>query len=813
MWEYVFSVVWDSDPVVIAEIEKRLNVVRKIPYQPKGIENRRRILAIIYPKTKPVKDSRLTKNTPITILLIKDISPIYGMRKRAEGILPCNLKALETKQEIRKLKSFLAFHMTDHVDEANDVIRAFGFKLKHPFTLLKLPFAKAMLVNPPKGSGEFVIVDLQDTPHWMMLEGYPDAYRSYVANEDPNPQHTHSVFSKLNDELTPESYYSSDTTVCVKMHGSKMVIKDGVHRACILGHKWGLSAIKVLVQPIQLRETQPQEHHIIQANKFVVGLQRLGIRFCVIRGADTLPRKPNTDLDVTIEESRYGEAIELAQSMLRHCGTRKEGLTNYASFRTTAPPCAALPNQCFQFDLYSRTAFFLSSRKHVVSPCLEQLILDTVVYCNNYPICVPGVQLLLTMYRAVYDKGKFKETYAAQAEACTDRAGFEAACEADGVDSRLWELRKSPEAIFRHFEPPPGSVLLLIRGDMYRGHKGESVGKNIEEQHRGLKTIQKHIVDPLVSQGHSVKIIIHVFCVESMQEIARAELNEFLGNPLIVFVKVRQPTQHHSVLDMATTHLEIMNQHDHVAMVRVDLLYHMDLFPTGPLSTQKLLTICPHLFHNWTNDAFVCCPRMHLDAFVQYLKDRDPDNNSMHQLPELFPVMFTTNTRYNTSSESGYVPFYHHIGRPIMQQRDDFNGEIVRTKQRSDNECVLLVVYGIMTDILLGWMRTWVVEPLRKRGYDIAVIVHCSCEEIIQETMRGRIYSVFDGLPLKISLDTEEIRLRSILGRNGNRVSDHDFTVAANINLCCDKNIYPNGPLPKTRALILGNYMSRAGQR
>jgi len=346
---------------------------------------------------------------------------------------------------------------------------------------------------------------------------------------------------------------------------------------------------------------------------------------------------------------------------------------------------------------------------------------------------------------------------------------------------------------------------MFIRGDMYREYKGESVGNNIEEQHQGLKTIQKHIVEPLVSQGHSVKIIVHVFCVGSMQEIAREKLNESLGNPLIVFVKVRQPTQCRSILEMTTTHLELMNQHDHVALVRIDLYYHMDLFPTNPLPTQKIFTLCPHISKNWSNDALVSCPSMHLERFLQFIKNRDTENDHMHQLPETFPVIFKCNMRHNSSSERGYIPFYHHIDRPAKQQRDDFVGELIRMKQCSDRECVLLLIHGTISNVSLNWMRTWIVDPLLKREYEVSAIVNCDCKKSFQETAKQRIYPVFDGLPLKIDFNTRgTVEMNSILERNANTVLKHDSTVVVNINLCCDRDPYPKEPLSKKHVLFLG---------
>lgn len=459
MWEYGFAVLWNSDKTVLSELTKRFNknsvskVVTTVTVTPKSRVARDSIIDTIYPNPKlKVKDNcpRRVENTPITIMVVRDNVPVYEMQERAEGRVPCNMNFLHAKKEVRKIRQPRHFHVTDHVGEANDVVKAFGLKAyTHPFIMLDLNKAHGVLVK--KDRSYRAVVRLFDTPHYLYLQGHRAMYKDFITDHDQ----IHRADWK--PSITPAKYHAAAGIPQVVRHAGRWLIKDGLHRLCIMHQRHGFTRCKVEVVDYHLSNlpAEPELRHGLLANQFICELRRSGAAHCVVRGWDTLPRAPNTDLDITVAEGAYDAVLKLAHKHLLPINkTQTNGGCRYTAFRTPGPPSKLLPNGHFRFDLYSRTAFFMRAKKHVVSPAFEKALLSGKRHVHNYTIPSPEADLLLTMYRAVYDKGKFKPSYAGKVADCRKRCtakSFVAVCVADGLAAKdaetLWKRAHDTKAV------------------------------------------------------------------------------------------------------------------------------------------------------------------------------------------------------------------------------------------------------------------------------------------------------------------------------------------------------------------------------
>lgn len=94
-------------------------------------EERYRLVCDVYQRDSFNPDSsKLRKNKPITVIIIKDDSPEYGIRctrtnKKRKNV---NTTFFDLKKELRKEYDFNHFHVPDNQKEENDVFKAFGLE-------------------------------------------------------------------------------------------------------------------------------------------------------------------------------------------------------------------------------------------------------------------------------------------------------------------------------------------------------------------------------------------------------------------------------------------------------------------------------------------------------------------------------------------------------------------------------------------------------------------------------------------------------------------------------------------------------------
>jgi hypothetical protein len=216
------------------------------------------------------------------------------------------------------------------------------------------------------------------------------------------------------------------------------------------------------------------------------------------------------------------------------------------------------------------------------------------------------------------------------------------------------------------------SVLVLIRGDVYRSFRGASVGDHVEEQIDAFRSIKTHLIDPLLTQRHRVNIIVDCNCIDSKHEETKRLLmdlfQEHMTNCYFDIPEHRLPTQHDSIKHLLLKHEAIIRLHDFVVLARADLCFDRGPFDSVSLPHDKVLVLCPHMDnrHNEANDTFWVCPRALYDRFIDF--HSSPKYCGMLlRLPCFLPVKYCDKTPYGTSHK-WYNPFYHYVGRDRFLQ-------------------------------------------------------------------------------------------------------------------------------------------------
>jgi hypothetical protein len=107
-------------------------------------------------------------------------------------------------------------------------------------------------------------------------------------------------------------------------------------------------------------------------------------------------------------------------------------------------------------------------------------------------------------------------------------------------------------------------------------------------------------------------------------------------------------------------------------------------------------------------------------------------------------------------------------------------------------------------------MRTFLVEPLIKRGYHVDVIVDCNCIASLHDMFKETLSGAFQGLTLKMNVQTPETRLPTqhesiadMLQRNQSSIETYSFTVVARVDFHYDASPYPDRRFSNNKILAL----------
>ena len=104
--------------------------------------------------------------------------------------------------------------------------------------------------------------------------------------------------------------------------------------------------------------------HQSQFQAFVEDLNDSHVRYVFMRGWDTLPEKPNTDIDLVCHYEDFERYTSIAQKHLKGFHFENRGFAEYCDmlyhpYRTTAPHDNNIPNGFFRIDSYN--SFFFKS--------------------------------------------------------------------------------------------------------------------------------------------------------------------------------------------------------------------------------------------------------------------------------------------------------------------------------------------------------------------------------------------------------------------------------------------------------------------
>ena len=94
--------------------------------------------------------------------------------------------------------------------------------------LYKLDNLYAVIIKQRKPIFEYYLIKLKDTPHYKFLEGNKKEYLDYLKIENKE-KHSEEIYTNMIN-----NFKSNNIKITCKMKNDKMIIFDGLHRACIL---------------------------------------------------------------------------------------------------------------------------------------------------------------------------------------------------------------------------------------------------------------------------------------------------------------------------------------------------------------------------------------------------------------------------------------------------------------------------------------------------------------------------------------------------------------------------------------------------
>ncbi len=144
------------------------------------------------------------------------------------------------------------------------------------------------------------------------------------------------------------------------------------------------------------------------------------IKFVIIRGFKYLPEKPDTDLDIIIHPNSYSKFVEIYSKLkndnlirVRHPAKYIEN--NKEVFYTPLFTASHLkegnhlPGRYYRFDTYSDLFFYKdgeggSKNAIICNPLFKKYLFDNLIKIDNYYIPDSISEIILFIYRNLYDK-------------------------------------------------------------------------------------------------------------------------------------------------------------------------------------------------------------------------------------------------------------------------------------------------------------------------------------------------------------------------------------------------------------------------
>lgn len=154
------------------------------------------------------------------------------------------------------------------------------------------------------------------------------------------------------------------------------------------------------------------------------------IQFVIMRGFKYLPVKPDTDLDIVIHPKSYNKFVEIYsqlinEKLIRKNAPKKYYDTEYKKNVYYTPLFTAkhlkegdhLPGKYYRFDTYSDLFFYKDGEGKgknaiILNSLFKKYLFDTKIKIDNYYIPNPISEIILLIYRNLYDKrGKWNKKH------------------------------------------------------------------------------------------------------------------------------------------------------------------------------------------------------------------------------------------------------------------------------------------------------------------------------------------------------------------------------------------------------------------
>ena len=144
------------------------------------------------------------------------------------------------------------------------------------------------------------------------------------------------------------------------------------------------------------------------------------IRYVIIRGYRTLPKTPDTDIDLVCHRDDYKNLVgvvhdfwELNTNFTTPLNFRIDGKDcEYTQWRTTGKEDSEIANGRFTMDTYNHFFFHRKEKVVLSDEFADEIFSKGIQKRNNYFILKPEYEVLMYGYRNVFDlQNKFKKKH------------------------------------------------------------------------------------------------------------------------------------------------------------------------------------------------------------------------------------------------------------------------------------------------------------------------------------------------------------------------------------------------------------------
>ena len=155
-------------------------------------------------------------------------------------------------------------------------------------------------------------------------------------------------------------------------------------------------------------------------NHILDTLNKNNIKFVIIRGFKYLPLKPDTDLDIVIHPDSYNKFIEIysklkndnlirIQPSAKYIENDKEVFYTPLFTANHLKDGKHLPGNYYRFDTYSDLFFYKDGEGKgknaiICNPLFKKYLFDNLIKIDNYYIPDSISEIILLIYRNLYDK-------------------------------------------------------------------------------------------------------------------------------------------------------------------------------------------------------------------------------------------------------------------------------------------------------------------------------------------------------------------------------------------------------------------------